>query len=90
MLADGTILDNMSTMRKDNTGIDLKHIFIGSEGVLGLITECALLCPPYAMNKHVAMVSCQSWPDVLDFLSLAKAAVGDIMYAYEVMDHQSM
>lgn len=58
VLADGTILDNMGSMRKDNTGLDLKHLFIGSEGILGLITECALLCPPYAKNKHVAMVSC--------------------------------
>jgi len=39
VLPDGTILDNMTTLRKDNTGYDLKHLFIGSEGTLGIITE---------------------------------------------------
>lgn len=45
VLADGTILDNLTTIRKDNTGYDLKHLFIGSEGTLGIITDCSLLCP---------------------------------------------
>ena len=45
VLADGTILRDMSTMRKDNSGYDLKQLIIGSEGTLGLITEAALNCP---------------------------------------------
>ena len=45
VLADGTILNDMSTMRKDNSGYDLKQLFIGSEGTLGLITAAALTCP---------------------------------------------
>ena len=51
VLADGTILDNMTSVRKDNTGYDLKHLFIGSEGTLGVITECSLLCPPIIKSR---------------------------------------
>ena len=43
VLPDGTILDTMRALRKDNTGYDLKQLFIGSEGTLGIITEAALL-----------------------------------------------
>ena len=68
VMADGTILDNMTTLRKDNTGYDFKHLFIGSEGTLGMITECALLCPPYPTKKHIAMVTCKTFDDVLTLL----------------------
>ena len=90
VLADGTIMDNMTTLRKDNTGYDLKHLFIGSEGTLGVITECALLCPPNPTKKHIAMVSVRTFDDVLTLLHKTKAVLGDILYAYEVMDSQSM
>jgi FAD/FMN-containing dehydrogenase len=46
VLADGRIIDVLTTLRKDNTGYDLKQLFIGSEGTLGVITKVALLCPP--------------------------------------------
>lgn len=45
MLPDGTILENLSTLRKDNTGYDLKQMFIGAEGTLGLVTGVSLLTP---------------------------------------------
>lgn len=45
MLPDGTILENLSTLRKDNTGYDLKQLFIGAEGTLGLVTGVSLLTP---------------------------------------------
>ena len=90
VMANGTILDNMTTLRKDNTGYDFKHLFIGSEGTLGIITECALLCPPYPTKKHIAMVSCASFDDVLTLLQKTKKQMGDILYAYEVMDRDSM
>ena len=73
VLPDGRILDNMTTLRKDNTGYDLKHLFIGSEGTLGIITECALLCPPMLNNRNLAMVTCNNWDDVLALLKETKA-----------------
>jgi FAD/FMN-containing dehydrogenase len=52
VLADGTILDCLNTNKKDNTGYDLKHLFIGSEGTLGVVTKVAIQCPskPNAVN----------------------------------------
>jgi FAD/FMN-containing dehydrogenase len=52
VLPDGTVLDNLSTLRKDNTGLDLKQLFIGSEGTLGLITAVSILTPrrPSSVN----------------------------------------
>lgn len=48
VLPDGTILDNLSTLRKDNTGYDLKQLFIGSEGTLGIVTGVSILTPQRA------------------------------------------
>ena len=56
VLADGTVMDLMSTMRKDNTGYDLKHLFIGSEGTLGVITKVAIQCPVNPPTKGVAFM----------------------------------
>lgn len=52
VLANGEVMNCMSTMRKDNTGYDLKQLFIGSEGTLGIVTQAAILCPrkPSAIN----------------------------------------
>ena len=46
VLASGEILDCLSSMKKDNTGYDLKHLMIGSEGTLGLVTRVSIACPP--------------------------------------------
>ena len=72
VLPDGKILDNMSTMRKDNTGYHLKHLFIGSEGTLGIITECAILCHPLETNRSLAMLACSSFDDVLEILKKSR------------------
>lgn len=52
VLADGSALDCLTSLRKDNTGYDLKQLFIGSEGTLGIITAVSILCPqkPKAVN----------------------------------------
>jgi hypothetical protein len=66
VLANGEVVDCLSTLRKDNTGYDVKQLFIGSEGTLGLITKASILCPqkPSAVNvKNISfgvnkMVTC--------------------------------
>merc|ERR1719221_436495 len=66
VLADGTVLDNLTALRKDNTGYDLKQLFIGSEGTLGVVTRCAILCPPRPQSVKVAFLAVPSWKDVLN------------------------
>lgn len=79
VLASGEILDNITTLRKDNTGYDLKHLFIGAEGTLGIITECAILCPPEPKSRQLAIVACESFEDVVDILKQAKLQLSDIL-----------
>ena len=54
MLANGQIVDCLSGMRKDNTGYHLKHLFIGSEGTLGIVTAVTVLCPRRPTSVNVA------------------------------------
>lgn len=54
--ADGTVLDLMSRFKKDNTGYHLKHMFIGSEGTLGVITKVAMFCPTSSRAVSVAFL----------------------------------
>ena len=55
VLPDGTVLDGLSALRKDNTGYDLKQLFIGAEGTLGLVTEVTLRLAP-VLPTRVAVV----------------------------------
>lgn len=54
--ANGEVLDCLSTLKKDNTGFHLKHLFIGSEGSLGVVTKVAIQCPPLPKAVNVAFV----------------------------------
>ncbi|TNV79588.1 hypothetical protein FGO68_gene505 [Halteria grandinella] len=86
----GRVLDNITTLRKDNTGYDLKHLFIGAEGTLGAITKCAILCPPLPKFRHLCLVSCRSFEQVLKILRSAKHELSDILQAVEFMDGNAM
>lgn len=90
ILPSGEILDNITTLRKDNTGYDLKHLFIGAEGTLGVITECAILCPPLPKSKQLAIIACESFEDVVEILKKAKLQLSDILQACEFMDKEAM
>ena len=90
VLPDGRVIDDMKALRKDNTGYDLKHLFIGAEGTLGIITECAILCPASASNKKMAFVACNSFEDIVKVMIAAKKALPDIISAFEFMDYQTV
>lgn len=61
VLANGTVLDMLKTLRKDNTGYDLKHLFIGSEGSLGIVTKVSILTPPKLSSVNVALLACKDY-----------------------------
>ncbi|XP_066138173.1 D-2-hydroxyglutarate dehydrogenase, mitochondrial-like [Euwallacea fornicatus] len=88
--ANGEVLDCLKTMRKDNSGLHIKNIFIGSEGTLGVITKVALHCPPRPKSNHVAFLGLQSYDKVLKTLKKARGELGEILSAIEVMDAITM
>jgi len=57
VMADGTIVSNLNRLKKDNSGIDLKQIFIGSEGILGVITQAVLQLVPLPAARRTAMIA---------------------------------
>lgn len=66
VLADGTILDNMQTLPKDNTGYDLKQLFIGAEGTLGIVTGVVVHCPAESSSVHVSYLAIPSYDAVCE------------------------
>ena len=89
--ADGTILDNMTTLRKDNTGYDLKQLFIGAEGSLGIITECAVLCGPKPKQKrHLCMLTPRSFNECLQIAERVRTEMFDILRTCEFMDYEAV
>jgi len=85
VLADGRVLSRLSSLRKSNAGYDLKHLFVGSEGTLGLITAAALRLHPAPVKRATACVGFASAPATLDFFARARAALGESISACELM-----
>lgn len=83
VLADGTVLDLQNRFLKNNTGYDLKQLFIGSEGTLGVVCKAVLRLVPRPTTQHVALVSVDSFAHVLDLLGRARAL--QQLSAFEVM-----
>ncbi|KAL1422622.1 hypothetical protein MTO96_021873 [Rhipicephalus appendiculatus] len=90
VLADGTVLDTMQTLRKDNTGLDLKQLFIGSEGILGVITRVAIQCVPRPCSTCVAFLGCPSFESTLQTFQAARQQFPEFLSSFEVMDAESM
>ena len=88
VLANGSILDLMNVNRKDNTGYDLKHLFVGAEGTLGIITKIAMSCPRLPSAKNVAFLACDTFDSVQRTLTLAKQELGEVLGAFELMDKE--
>ncbi|KAG8383377.1 hypothetical protein BUALT_Bualt04G0006200 [Buddleja alternifolia] len=90
VLANGTVLDMLGTLRKDNTGYDLKHLFIGSEGSLGIITKVSILTPPRLSSVNLAFLACKDYTSCQKLLSEAKRKLGEILSAFEFLDIKAM
>jgi FAD/FMN-containing dehydrogenase len=85
VLADGTIIDSRSKLLKNNTGYDLKQLFIGSEGTLGIVTRVVLRLRPQPRSQHTALVAIESFDQVTSFLSAMEARLFGSMSSFEVM-----
>ncbi|KAL1923994.1 uncharacterized protein VTP21DRAFT_7029 [Calcarisporiella thermophila] len=90
VLPDGTVLDNLSTLRKDNTGYDLKQLFIGSEGTLGIITGVSILTPKRPKAVNVAFLGLNSFEDVQKTYLQAKDELSEILSAFEFWDQEAL
>ncbi|KAE8346498.1 hypothetical protein BDV24DRAFT_147639 [Aspergillus arachidicola] len=89
VLADGTIVNSLSTLRKNNTGYDLKQLFIGAEGTIGIITGLSILCPPRPKAVNVAYFGVESYEQVRQAHQEAKSHLSEILSAFELMDGRS-
>ena len=89
VLPDGTIVDDLSQLRKNNTGYDIKQLFIGGEGTIGIITGISILCPQRSKAMNVAFFGLESFDKVQKLFREAKGQLSEILSAFELMDGQS-
>ena len=85
VLADGTVISSMNRMLKNNAGYDLKQLFIGSEGTLGVITRAVLRLFPRLSSRCTALCAVAAFPQSVALLREAQAQLGSSISAYEVM-----
>jgi FAD/FMN-containing dehydrogenase len=85
VLADGTIISSMKDVIKNNTGYDLKQLFIGSEGTLGVVTRAVLRLRPAPRSQNTALVAVENFTKLGEFLLAMDAALGGTLSSFEVM-----
>jgi len=85
VLADGRVWNGLSGLRKDNMGYDLKNLFVGSEGTLGIITAAVLKLFPKPQARVTAFVGCASPHDALALFERLRRVAGDRLTAFEYM-----
>lgn len=85
VLADGTVMRSLNKLIKNNAGYDLKHLFIGSEGTLGVVTRAVLRLQPRPRCTHAALCALSGFASVVALLQSARAGLGPTLSAFEVM-----
>ncbi len=85
VLADGRVVNLMSALHKDNSGLNLRQLLIGSEGTLGVITKATLKLAPKPRSYVTAMVAVRSVNDALTLLNTLRDATGGAVEAFEYM-----
>ncbi len=88
--ATGEVWQGLSGLRKDNTGYDLRDLFIGSEGTLGIITAATMKLYPQPKERLTALAACDSLDDAVALLGLARERAGDALTGFEVMNRASL
>ncbi|AML51947.1 FAD-binding oxidoreductase [Falsihalocynthiibacter arcticus] len=85
VLADGTVLNSMNNMIKNNAGLDLKQLFIGTEGLMGIITKAVMRLQPRPSHSATAFCGCTDTAAAVAFLKRARADLGPALISFEVM-----
>ena len=85
VLADGTVINAMNKMVKNNSGYDLKHLFIGSEGTLGIVTRVVVQLQPKPLACHTALCALEDYESVTKLLTELKRSLGSGLTGFELM-----
>lgn len=85
VLADGTVISSMHQMLKNNTGYDVKQLFIGSEGTLGIVTRVVVRLFPLTISRQTALLAMESFDAVMATLQAMRAGLAGTLSAFEVM-----
>jgi FAD/FMN-containing dehydrogenase len=90
VLADGRVFHGLKSLRKDNTGYDVKSVFIGAEGTLGVITAACLKLFPQPADSATALVGIDTPQHALDLLARLRTATGDQVTSFELMPRRAV
>jgi len=90
VLADGSVWDGLRTLRKDNTGYDIKQLFIGAEGTLGIITAAVLKLFPRPHEVGTALAAVTDPSAAVELFERARAATGDLLTACELIPRNAV
>ncbi len=90
VLPDGSLWDGLTALRKNNTGFDLKHLFIGAEGTLGIVTAAVLRLHPLPAAHAVAWLAPRDPAAALDVLAMFQQACGTQLSAFELMNEAQL
>ena len=90
VLADGRIWNGLRSLRKDNTGYDLKHLFMGAEGSLGIITAAVLKLYPQPQAKETALCGSSDNKSLLEVFQRLNSSTGGTLSAFEIMNRFSV
>ena len=89
-LADGTVLGDLNQLRKNNTGLDLKQLFVGTSGVFGVITAAVVQVVPVPAQQAVALAGCASGEAALALLRALERDLSDVFTAFEVISADAL
>src|SRR5690606_32574392 len=87
VLADGRLYNGLNSLKKDNTGYDLKDLLVGAEGTLGIITAATLKLYPIPEDYETALVSIAGPEAALTLFQLLRARIGTRLNAFEIVPH---
>jgi len=90
VLPDGRVWNGLKTLRKDNTGYDLKQLFLGSEGTLGIVTAATLKLFPRPSNVETMFLAVESATDAIRLFAAARRQLADLLSAFELISDRSV